>query len=66
LELRKEMVLNLEKNHGMNPYPHKFHVSMKVDEFLKKYDHFAINEQIETDIQSIAGRVRLMRNYGKN
>jgi len=59
------MVLNLEKNHGMDPYPHKFHVSIKVDEFLKKYDHFTVNEQNENDILSIAGRVRLMRNYGK-
>jgi len=65
LELRKDFVLGYEKKYGMTPYPHKFHVSISLAEFLKKYDHFAVNEQIETEIQSLAGRVRSFRNYGK-
>jgi len=64
-DMRKDFVLNFEKNYGMNPYPHKFEVSISVPEFHKKYGHLVEQQQLEDVVESVAGRVRLTRSYGK-
>jgi lysyl-tRNA synthetase class 2 len=64
-DMRKEMVLNMQTKYNMNPFPHKFEVTIQVPDFHKKYSHLQENESLANEIVSVAGRVRLMRNYGK-
>lgn len=49
---------------GENPYPHKFHVSTSLAEFIEKYSSLH-NEQICEDVEiSLAGRVHAKRESG--
>ena len=40
---------------GGNPYPHKFHVSLQLPEFIAKYQDCEVGKQLTDDKQSIAG-----------
>lgn len=61
---------------GENPFPHKFHVSISLADFIKKYDHMKPEEVLEDVVESVAGRAfnsnsyfeRFMdlRNYRRN
>ncbi|XP_023232776.1 lysine--tRNA ligase-like isoform X1 [Centruroides sculpturatus] len=46
---------------GENPYPHKFHVSISLTDFIEKYQHIATGEVVENDTVSIAGRIHAKR-----
>src|SRR5699024_7142144 len=49
---------------GENPYPHKFHVSISLAEFIEKYSSLN-NEQMLEDVEvSVAGRVHAKRESG--
>jgi lysyl-tRNA synthetase class 2 len=43
------------EEHGDNPYPHKFHVSIAIPEFVAKYTSLEQNQALETEIVSVAG-----------
>ncbi|KAH7841341.1 hypothetical protein Vadar_028603 [Vaccinium darrowii] len=45
------------KGAGINPYPHKFHVSMSIPEYIKKYKALAMGEHLEDVEVSLAGRI---------
>ena len=45
------------KQEGKNPYPHKFHVSMQVPEYISQYGSLEPGEQRKEESVSIAGRV---------
>jgi len=45
---------------GFDAYPHKFHVSMQLHEFIEKYQQLKDNET-HSDIVSIAGRIMVKR-----
>jgi len=49
---------------GVNVHPHKFHVSISMGAYLKKYDHLKNEECQEDQIETIAGRVYSKREYG--
>ncbi|KAK8512173.1 hypothetical protein V6N12_031900 [Hibiscus sabdariffa] len=49
--------LALQKESGLNPYPHKFEVSMSVIEFIDEFRSLHIGEHIENTEISLAGRV---------
>jgi len=49
---------------GINPFPHKFHVSISLPEYLRKYDHVKPETTMEDVIESVAGRVYSKREYG--
>jgi lysyl-tRNA synthetase, class II len=49
---------------GVNPWPHKFHVSISVPDFLAKFDHLKDEEESSEEV-SVAGRVMLIRASSK-
>ncbi|CAI9279180.1 unnamed protein product [Lactuca saligna] len=56
--------LAAQKAAGLNTYPHKFHVSMSIIEYVKKYESLNSGDHLE-DIQvSLAGRVMSKRSSG--
>lgn len=52
------------KSKGENPYPHKFHVDISLEEFLSKYDHLKDSETLEQEVQTISGRIYAIRESG--
>lgn len=64
-KLRTQMVANLKSQGGENhPYPHKFHVSTSLQEFIEKYSGLKDGEVVEKDKLSVAGRVHAIRESG--
>ncbi|KAI0984042.1 hypothetical protein GJ496_005651 [Pomphorhynchus laevis] len=66
-ELDSDEYFNLRVKHieaikstGVNPYPHKFTVSISLTDFIKKYDSLK-NEEYHTDVVKIAGRIFSIR-----
>ncbi|XP_057507440.1 lysine--tRNA ligase-like [Actinidia eriantha] len=49
--------LALQKSAGINPYPHKFHVSMTILEYLDKYECLSNGDHLEDVQVSLAGRI---------
>ncbi|GFY98693.1 lysyl-tRNA synthetase 1 [Actinidia rufa] len=45
------------KSAGINPYPHKFHVSMTILEYLEKYECLSNGDHLEDVQVSLAGRI---------
>ena len=53
------------KARGENPYPHKFHVSTGIQEFIEKYDSLEDGGKCEKDGEiSVAGRIHSFRASG--
>ena len=50
------------KDAGDNPYPHKFQTTMRLTEFVEKYNHLAKGERVESEIQNLTGRIISKRN----
>ena len=60
---RTEFVSKLKQS-GDNPYPHKFEVTISLNQFIDEYEHLG-SETAETDKQfSLAGRIVSKREYG--
>jgi lysyl-tRNA synthetase class 2 len=51
---------------GEQPYPHKFHVSSSLSDFIQKYSHLSAGEQLNDIAISLAGRLHAKRESGKN
>jgi len=49
---------------NLNVHPHKFHVSISIGAFLSKYEHLANEECLDSQVETIAGRVYSKREYG--
>lgn len=62
-EMRKQSLEKM-KSEGKNPYPHKFTVSCRVDEFIAKFSHLQEGEHLEDVLVSLAGRVGVKRSSG--
>jgi lysyl-tRNA synthetase, class II len=63
----EKQVLNVQKMHaaGVNPFPHKFERTMKIEEFVGKYEEsIPIGEHVETEIISLTGRIYTKRSSG--
>ncbi|XP_071733611.1 lysine--tRNA ligase, cytoplasmic-like [Rutidosis leptorrhynchoides] len=54
-------VLAAQKETGLNPYPHKFQVSMSVLEYVDKYGNLDSGEHLENVEVSLAGRLMSKR-----
>lgn len=64
-KLRSQMIANLKAVGGdKHPYPHKFHVTTSLVEFLEKYSNLNDGEVVESDNLSVAGRVHAIRESG--
>lgn len=49
---------------GVNPYPHKFAVTIKIPEFIEAYRGLADGEQLTDKTVSLAGRIYTKRSSG--
>lgn len=47
-----------------HPYPHKFNVSISLEDFIDKYKKLQSGEVLENETVSVAGRVHSMRESG--
>eukprot|EP00199_Chlamydomonas_sp_CCMP681_P000308 CAMPEP_0119109168 /NCGR_PEP_ID=MMETSP1180-20130426/17500_1 /TAXON_ID=3052 ORGANISM="Chlamydomonas cf sp, Strain CCMP681" /NCGR_SAMPLE_ID=MMETSP1180 /ASSEMBLY_ACC=CAM_ASM_000741 /LENGTH=584 /DNA_ID=CAMNT_0007094885 /DNA_START=168 /DNA_END=1922 /DNA_ORIENTATION=+ len=56
--------VTLKKEKGINPYPHKFHVSLSVPEFVAKYNDLEPGSQLQDVTVSVAGRIYSKRASG--
>lgn len=63
-KLRSAAVTELKSNPQTHPYPHKFHVSISLEDFIKKYSHLKDGETLENEKLSVAGRVHAIRESG--
>lgn len=60
------MIIELKKSQETYPYPHKFHVTQTIPEFIKKYAPITAKGQWLEEETSIAGRIHRIRYQGKN
>lgn len=60
--LRSKAVVEL-KTKGDNPYPHKFNVSVSLEEFIDRYNGCTPGEILEEEV-SVAGRIHAKRESG--
>ncbi|XP_049802504.1 lysine--tRNA ligase isoform X3 [Schistocerca nitens] len=61
--LRTQAVTQLKQS-DEHPYPHKFHVSISLEEFVEKYSGVKDGEILENIELSVAGRVHAIRESG--
>ncbi|CAJ1940976.1 unnamed protein product [Sphenostylis stenocarpa] len=56
--------LAVQKTDGKNPYPHKFFVTMSLDEYIKEYGGLSDGQHAEDVSVSLAGRIMHKRTSG--
>ncbi|EFO25270.2 lysyl-tRNA synthetase [Loa loa] len=57
-------LINERRSKGINPYPHKFHVSISLADFIAKYNSLEKDVILNDIVQSVAGRVFSKRESG--
>ena len=62
-EMRKKQMV-AAKQAGVNPYPHKFHVSISLAEFIENNADVEVGTHKEEDHCSISGRIHSIRKSG--
>ncbi|XP_013104611.1 lysine--tRNA ligase isoform X2 [Stomoxys calcitrans] len=63
-KLRSAAISDLKKSPETDPYPHKFHVSISLENYINKYSNLKDGEMLENETLSIAGRVHAIRESG--
>lgn len=63
-KLRSAAVEELKKRPETHPYPHKFHVSISLENFIEKYNNTINDGETLAETLSVAGRVHSIRNSG--
>ncbi|KAG0232003.1 lysyl-tRNA synthetase [Actinomortierella wolfii] len=63
-EIRSKRINALRDNKETYPYPHKFHVSISMPDYIAKYKDIKTGERIQEEV-TIAGRLHNMRAMGK-
>ncbi|KAG9309337.1 hypothetical protein JVU11DRAFT_10829 [Chiua virens] len=66
-ELRSRAILKLKETQDPNPYPHKFHVTKSIADFVREYGEdglIAPGKKLEGVLVSLAGRIHNMRSSG--
>jgi len=61
--LRKNFV-NQQKEQGLNPYPHKFVVSISLTGYIEKYQNVKEGEIDKNQIECLSGRIHSKRESG--
>lgn len=65
-EMRSRAIQKLRESRQPDPYPHKFHVSVSLTDFIKRYqDRVAPGESLGDEVVSVAGRLHNMRSSGQ-
>lgn len=61
-KLRSAAIANLKEIGGdQHPYPHKFHVSISLEEFIERYSNLKEGDVLEDENLSVAGRIHAIR-----
>ena len=64
-ERRVRIIQKLRESRQPDPYPHKFHVSISLTEFIEKYqDRVEAGSQLQGEEVTVAGRLHNMRSGG--
>ena len=63
-KLRTTAVTEMKKSPETHPYPHKFHVSISLEEFIEKYSTLKDGEVLDHVEVSLAGRIHAIRESG--
>ncbi|EEB13620.1 predicted protein [Pediculus humanus corporis] len=63
IKLRSQAVMKL-KEKGKNPYPHKFHVTISLQDFINKYNNLPVGHVEEDTVVNLAGRIHSIRGSG--
>lgn len=62
--LRSAAVAELKKAPDTHPYPHKFHVSISLENFIEKYSSLGEGAMLQDEKLSVAGRIHAIRESG--
>ena len=60
----RKAFVNQQKELGLNPYPHKFAVSISLTDYIEKYGDCEIGHIEQSIVESVAGRVHAKREQG--
>ena len=63
-KLRSRAVEELKHEPTNHPYPHKFHVSISLTEFIEKYSNLKDGESLDDVEVRVAGRIHAIRESG--
>jgi lysyl-tRNA synthetase class 2 len=58
-------VINQMSENGFTAFPHKFHASLRLSEFIRKYDSLEEGVHLEEEPVSVTGRILSKRGQGK-
>lgn len=64
-ELRSRQIQEMLQTKAPNPYPHKFHNTISVPEFIEEYGHLTKGEVLPETTVSLSGRIMVKRESGK-
>jgi len=64
LKNRSAQIAELRKSKEPNPYPHKFHVSISVPDFVAKFSSLEKGQELKDTTVSLAGRIFAKRESG--
>ena len=63
-KLRSKAVEELKSDRDTHPYPHKFHVSISLTDFIAEYSSLADGTSLDDVEVSVAGRIHAIRESG--
>lgn len=63
-EIRSRQINELRTTKTPNPYPHKFKMSIRIDQFIEKYDYLKRGDELKDEKVAIAGRIFAKRESG--
>ncbi|KAL5507451.1 KRS1 [Sanghuangporus vaninii] len=67
-ELRARQIQKLRETQNPNPYPHKFHVSISLSDYIDKYGldgKIPVGTKLEGTVESLSGRIHNIRASGQ-
>ena len=60
----RKMFVNQQKEQGLNPYPHKFKVTISLTDFIDKYNSFQPGDVNKEIVECVSGRIHAKRESG--
>ena len=68
-EIRSRHILKLKQSMSPNPYPHKFHVTTSISEYIEEYGpegRIQAGQKLQGEQVQLAGRIHNVRASGQN
>ena len=63
-KLRSKAIEDLKSDASTHPYPHKFHVSISLTDFIEKYSSLSDGQSLDDVEVRVAGRIHAIRESG--